>query len=318
MQKPSQLPSDVSKLADLWLDGASPTEVDLRAASNLSILLASFDGLRPFSAVVERLVEQLARPDFALDDVCKVIELDPALASRILRVANSAAYRGFGPCASVVQAVVRIGGANVSGIVMAMSAMAMFRDVGGVGRQIRDHSAGTAVVARELAICLDQPGIASRVFLAGLLHDIGKLLLMQTGAVGYATLVARELSPSSLHLKEQAMWGFDHGMLGAHVLKSWNVPAPIPQLVAWHHHPKGGQCSATGLAPALDLLRLADVIDWLLAQGCAADSAWVARLASSPDGVRAGLAADTLPAVWQDLRAIRDEALQVFDFHTHG
>lgn len=318
MQKRSELPSAVSKLADLWLDGASPTEVDLHAASNLAILLASFDGLRPFSSVVERLLEQLARPDFVLDEVCKLVELDPALASRILRIANSAAYRGFGPCASVVQAVVRIGGANVSGIVMAMSAMAMFRDIGGVGRKIRDHSAGTAVVARELAVCLDQPGLASKVFLSGLLHDIGKLLLMQTGAVGYANLAAREIAPSSLHLKEQAMWGFDHGMLGAHVLKSWNVPAPIPQLVAWHHQPKGGQCSATGLAPALDLLRLADVIDWLLAQDCAADSPWVSRLASSPDGVRAGLSPETLPALWKDLRAIRSEALQVFAFSANG
>lgn len=318
MQKRSALPTDVSKLADLWLDGASPSEVDLHAATNLAILLASFDGLRPFSSVVEKLVEQLARPDFVLDEVCKVIQLDPALASRILRIANSAAYRGFGPCASVVQAVVRIGGANVSGIAMAMSAMAMFRDIGGVGRQIRDHSAGTAVVARELAINLDQAELASKVFLSGLMHDIGKLLLMQTGAVGYSTLVARESSPASVHLKEQAMWGYDHGMLGGHVLKSWNVPAPVPQLVAWHHHPKGGQCSATGLAPALDLLRLADVIDWLLAQDCAADSPWVGRLASSPDGVRVGLAPDTLPALWKDLRAVRSEALQVFALPDKG
>lgn len=312
MDKPSDLPSHVSKLADLWLDGASPTEFDLRAAGNLAILLASFDGLRPFSSVVEKLIELIARPDFEIAEACKIIELDPALASRILRIANSAAYRSFGPCASVTQAVVRIGGATVSGIAMAMSAMAMFRDVGGIGRQIRDHSAGTAVVARELAICLDQAEIAPKVFLSGLLHDIGKLLLMQTGAVGYATLVAREIAPASLHLKEQAMWGFDHGMLGAHVLKSWNIPAPIPQLVAWHHQPKGGQCSATGLAPALDLLRLADVIDWLLAQDCEADSLWVARLASSPDGVRAGLAAETLPGLWKDLRELRRDALQVF------
>jgi len=312
VQNPSELPSHVSQLADLWLDGASPTEFDLRAARSLELRLASFDGLQPFSSVVQTLIDHVSRPNLRLDDVCKVIELDPALASRILRVANSAAYRGVVPCASIVQAVVRIGGTNVSGIAMAMSAMSMFRDLGGVGRQIRDHSAGTAVVGRELALCLGQGGLSSKVFLSGLLHDIGKLLLMQSGLVGYATLVAREIAPSNLHLKEQAMLGFDHGMLGAHVLKSWNVPAPIPQLVAWHHQPKGGQCSATGLAPALDILRLSDVIDWLLGQGCPADSPWVERLAASPDGVRAGLAAETLPSLWKDLRAIRNEALQVF------
>jgi HD-like signal output (HDOD) protein len=148
--------------------------------------------------------------------------------------------------------------------------------------------------------------------LAGLLHDVGKLLVLQSGDQAYAALVAREMVPSSVHLKELSMWGFDHGMLGAHVLRSWNIPAPIPQLIAWHHQPKGGHCSATGLAQALDLLRLADVVDWLLAQGCPASSPWVARLAASPDGFRAGLSADTLPSLWSDLRAIREEALLVF------
>ena len=312
MESSSSVPVHVREVAALWLDGAPATEADLRAANSLAARLAVFDGLRPFSAVMQALIEQVSRPDFDLAEVCKLVELDPALASRILRVANSAAYRGFGPCASVAQAVVRIGASNLSGLAMAMSAMALFRDVGGVGRQIRDHAAGTAVVARELAVCLGWGPLSSKVFLAGLLHDIGKLLVIQTGDTAYAELVAREISPANVHLKELSLWGFDHGMLGAQVLRSWNIPAPIPQLIAWHHQPKGGYCSATGLATALDLLRVADVVDWLLAQGCAADSPWVERLVASPDGVRVGLARDTLPTLWNDLRAIREEALQVF------
>jgi HD-like signal output (HDOD) protein len=100
--------------------------------------------------------------------------------------------------------------------------------------------------------------------------------------------------------------------LGAHVLASWNIPEPIPQLIACHHHPKGGQGGASGLTQALDLLRLADVVDWLLAKGCDADSPWVQRLAQSPDGVRAGLCEETLPSLWDNLRTIRQEALLVF------
>ena len=268
--------------------------------------------MRPFSAVVQRLVEYVSRLDFDLDEVRKLIELDPALASRLLRVANSAAYRGLGPCGSVVQAVVRIGATNVSGLAMAMSAMTLFHDLGGIGRKIRDHSAGTAVVARELAVSLGCSPVSSKVFLAGLLHDIGKLLIMQTGDKAYAELVAREMVPSSVHLKETLMLGFDHGLLGAHVLKSWNIPAPIPQLIAWHHQPKGGHCSATGWTQALAVLRLADVVDWLLGQGCPPSSPWVERLASSPDGVSAGLCPETLPSLWSDLRTIRNEALDVF------
>jgi putative nucleotidyltransferase with HDIG domain len=312
VQSSTQVSNDIREVSDLWLDGEPPSEFDLRAARSLAARLGSFEGVRPFSAVVQSLVEHVSRPDFDLNQVCRLIEMDPALASRILRVANSAAYRGLGPCASVAQAVVRIGATNISGLAMAMSAMASFHDLGGIGRKIRDHSAGTAVVAREMAVSLGCAPLSSKVFLAGLLHDIGKLLIIQNGDRSYAELVAREMVPSSVHLKELSMWGFDHGMLGAHVLRSWNIPAPIPQLIAWHHQPKGGRGGATGLAEALDLLRLADVVDWLLGQGCPAHSPWVERLATSPDGFRAGLCADTLPSLWSDLRAIREEALHVF------
>jgi putative nucleotidyltransferase with HDIG domain len=312
VKNPSLPPSNARELTDLWLGGASPSASDLRAANSLAARLASFDGLRPFSGVVQSLVDHVSHPDFNLDEARRLIESDPALAARIMRVANSAAYRAHGACASVAQAIVRIGATNVSGLAMAMSAMTLFKGMGGVGQKIRDHSAGTAAVARELAMCLDLPALSSKVFLAGLLHDLGKLLLIQTGDVAYAVLAAQELSPSSLHLREQAVLGFDHAMLGAHVLLTWNIPEPIPQLIARHHQSKGGQGGACMFAQALDLLRLADVVDWLLEQRCTADSPWVQRLAESPDGVRVGLGEDTLPSLWSDLRAIREEALLVF------
>lgn len=312
MENRSLEPGKVSDLTELWLDGASPSESDLRAANSLAARLSCFEGLRPFSGVVETLVDYVSTPDFKLDKVRGMVEADPALAARILRVANSAAYRAYEPCVSVTKAILRIGAANVAALAMAMSAMTLFKDIGGAGQRIREHSAGTAVVARELAVSLDQPGLSSKVMLAGLLHDIGKLLILQTGDTDYAALVAKDGSPSSLHFKEQAMWGFDHAMLGAHVLLSWKIPQPIPRLIACHHQPKAGQGSATALAQALDLLRIADVVDWLLEQGCAADASHVRRLAASPDGVRAGLGEETLPALWDDLRTIRQEALLLF------
>ena len=312
MQTRSLVPNNVRELTDLWLEGASPSETDLRAANSLAARLASFDGLRPFSGVVQKLIDHVSHPDFSLDEVRRLIESDPALATRIMRVANSAAYRACGSCTSVTQAIVRIGATSVSGLAMAMSAMSLFEDLGGVGRHIRDHSVGTAVVARELSIWLAQGALSSKVFLAGLLHDLGKLLLIQTGDAAYATMVAQELSPCSLHLREQAQWGYDHATLGAVVLRSWKIPEPIPRLIARHHQAKGGHECASSLARAVDLLRLADVVDWLLGNGCAADSPSVRRLVDSPDGVRVGLSETTLPSLWSDLRGIREEALQVF------
>ena len=299
-------------MANLWLDGDAPSQADLRAANSLAAKMADFEGIRPFSAVVQKLVGYVSRPDFKLDRAREVIEADPALAARIMRVANSAAYRAYDPCSSVSKAIVRIGVSNVCDLAMAMSAMTFFQDLGEVGQKIRDHSAGTAAVARELAFRLGRPTASPKVFLAGLLHDIGKLLLIQTGDAAYAALVGENLRPNGVHLKEQAQWGFDHAILGGQVLLSWKLPEPIPQIVACHHQPKVARRKSALVALSIDLLRVADSVDWLLAQAHDADSPHVQKLAQSPDGIRAGLSEATLMELWNDLRAVRREALSVF------
>jgi putative nucleotidyltransferase with HDIG domain len=181
-----------------------------------------------------------------------------------------------------------------------------------VGRKVRDHSAGTAAVARELAFRLDQSNLSSKVFLAGLLHDIGKLLMLQAGDRAYVALVTRDPSPNSLHLRERELLGFDHGQLGAHVLRVWNLPQAIPQIVAAHHLPKANQGNSAFIARAVDILRVADGIEWLLSQGIQADSPQAKRLANSPDGVRAGLTEGRLANLWADLQLVRHEAISIF------
>jgi putative nucleotidyltransferase with HDIG domain len=302
----------IARLSDLWLDGAPPSESDLRAAKSIAAKMAEFEGLKPFPVSVQRLVDYVSMPEFKLDRVRELIEADPVLAARIMRVANSAAYRAYEACTSVSRAVIRIGAMGVVELAMGMAAMGLFEDLTGVGRKVRDHSAGTAAVARELAFRLEQSNLSSKVFLAGLLHDIGKLLMLQSGDKEYAALVARDLSPNSWHLKERELLGFDHGQLGAHMLRVWNLPQSIPQIVAAHHLPKADQGNSAFIARAVDILRVADGIEWLLSQGTMADSPQCKRLANSPDGVRAGLTEGKLSNLWEDLLLVRHEAISIF------
>jgi len=101
-------------------------------------------------------------------------------------------------------------------------------------------------------------------------------------------------SAQHVHLKEQAQWGYDHAILGGQVLLSWKLPQPIPQIVACHHQPKVAQTRSALFAMSVDLLRIADEVDWLLQQRHDADSEHVKKLAQSPDGTRAGLNETTL------------------------
>jgi putative nucleotidyltransferase with HDIG domain len=308
----AQLKQDgISRLTQLWTDGAAPTEADLRAARSVAAKLADFEGLKPFPAVVQRLVEHVSTPDFKMDRVRELIESDPALAARIMRVANSAAYRAYEACTSIGRAVMRIGTTGVVNLAMGMAAMGMFEDLGGVGRKVRDHSAGTAAVARELAFRLAPSNVSSTLFLAGLLHDIGKLLMIQSKDPEYLDLVSKEPSANAWHVHEQERLGFDHGQLGGHVLRVWNLPHPIPQIVAAHHQPKTVQAK-TAVTKAVDLLRAADDIEQLLDQGAMAESPHLSQLVNSPNGIRAGLTEDKLFEIWDDLVLVRSEAISLF------
>lgn len=300
------------ELVDLWLDGNSPTPVDMRVADSLAARLAQFEGLRPFSDVVQKLVASLANPEFQTDQVRGLVESDPGLAARIMRLANSSVYRGYQPCASIGSAITRIGASNLGNMAMAMSAMSLFRDLEGLGQKVREHCVGTAAVARELALNFGWAAHGSQLFLIGLLHDLGKLLLLQTGDPAYADLLSKDPIPARHHLEEQILLGFDHGVLGGHVLRAWNLPHPIPQAVACHHRSKSGAHELAPLTKVLNLLRVADVVEWCLGQGCTPLSSQVSRISESPDGIRFGLTPGTLPELWDHLGCIRQAALQAF------
>ena len=300
------------QLAELWLDGAAASEEDLRAAKGIAARLPGFEGLKPFPVVVQRLVEYVSKPDFGLDQVRKLIESDPALAARIMRVANSAAYRAYEACTSIGGAVTRIGAKGVVELAMAMAAMGIFKDLGGVGAKLRDHSAGTAAIGRELAFRLLPSNPASKLFLAGLLHDIGKLLLIQAKDQGYVALISAEPAPGPLLQKERDYLGFDHAQLGAHVLRTWNLPEPIPQIIACHHQATTRQATSPVLAQAVDFLRIADKLDWLIDQGAVAESGQLAPLLESAEMIRAAITQAQLERLWDDLIRVRQEAISMF------
>lgn len=106
--------------------------------------------------------------------------------------------------------------------------------------------------------------------------------------------------------------GFDHGVLGGHILRAWSLPSPIPQAVACHHRTKSGANELAPLAGLVNLLRVADVVDWCLGHSCTAQSPQVKRIGDSPDGIRFGLARKTLPDLWDHLHEVRQAALQSF------
>jgi len=167
-----------------------------------------------------------------LGEVVRVVEREPAFAAAVLRYANSVAFAGLRPVTDLKQAVSRLGMGAVEQTVLAVAARGAFQgssceDVEAF-RVLWEHSLVTALAARRLAVRFAPP---EQAFLAGLLHDIGKAVLLRC----LATLRARDerfrLSPDAL----QEFMASLHCRAGDGFLETWNIPAEIRTAVRRHH-----------------------------------------------------------------------------------
>jgi hypothetical protein len=108
-----------------------------------------------------------------------------------------------------------------------------------------------------------------------------------------------------MHLAERKLFGFDHAVLGAHVLKAWNIPEPVPRVIAWHHSPARA-LQDTVLAGMVETLRLADMLAYLLPMD---DARLAIELVAAGDAAQYLEISDVqLAAMWDDLRGLRERS----------
>lgn len=296
----------------LWYQDEHPGHGRDAAIRRLSSAVLVSAKIRPFPVVARQVLNLLGNEDYRTADLEGVILKDPALAATFLRIANSALYRGLVACESVLMACARLGRNTVREIVVGVATMDMFRDVKSRGATIRNHCAGTAAIARTLADewklrCGDQ------LFLTGLLHDLGKLLCMQAGIESYDGLPPDALdTPDRLHLVERDRLGYDHALLGAHVLSSWKIPDPISRVVAWHHQPERAYAGGGTVGMQVAMLRLADRLEYHLRHDSAPNQAAIGELSQSLEAKHVGFSAADLRATWDSMIESRDEVLALF------
>jgi HD-like signal output (HDOD) protein len=206
-------------------------------------LLAKGENLPTLPTVVFQLHKVLDDEHAGAGDVAAIIERDPALTARLLRAANSAAFsRGGDRIGSVSMAVTRLGVNQVRAICIVLAVVKAFHSrAGGLNHQtFWIHSAAVGMTARWLWDRLGRdPGITSDdLYVAGLLHDAGLLVLEQHFCKEYAEVrEALGLSGGRLWQVEEEHLGMDHGAVGGLLLGRWSLPQFIVEAVTNHHHP---------------------------------------------------------------------------------
>ncbi len=207
-------------------------------------IYAKIDELPTIPVVVTRLLGLLENPNVQVKELTGVISSDPALASKVLKVANSA-YYGFSQEISTLDRAVALLGLNmVKSLALSIGILRNLpktKDTEHFTTQgLWLHSLAVATAAKELGYMLGRPREDDYLFVVGLLHDVGKIVLLHFFMDRYLEALEeiRVHENTGLFVAERQAMGFDHGEVGALVLKRWKFPMQVVQPIAVHHHQK--------------------------------------------------------------------------------
>jgi HD-like signal output (HDOD) protein/GGDEF domain-containing protein len=245
---------------------SAPLEIN-DAATTLDRLVGGACDLYSLPAVAVDVLELTADPELDTRALKECIENDPALTSKILRVVNSSLFGLSGEVSDLSQALSLLGIKPLKLLVLGFSLPAgLF-----VGLEAEvlghywEHTLTKAVAGREISETLFKvPG--DDAFIAGLLQDLGMLLLIQRLGRPYVEFLEKAAAGDGdlLALETEAM-GFDHTTLSARLLAQWKLPETLVQAVAWESEHR--RCGASGLPekPLAQILHLAEMVARLLA-----------------------------------------------------
>ena len=207
--------------------------------------LDQVDDLPTFPEIATKVRNKLQEPKVNIKDIASIVENDPALASKILKLANSA-YYGFGrQFGNVRQAIVRLGLEEVEKLTTAMGAMKVFRQEGLPKNYFKDfwtHSIMVALTTREIIasseVYSEEKVDINNAFTAGLFHAIGRLILFEYFP-GYFMdiLELSKTEDTELHKIEEKELGINHAEIGAIILDHWKLPKFICDSVMFQYEP---------------------------------------------------------------------------------
>lgn len=208
--------------------------------------------------VFVRINEALNNPRSTAKEAAEAIGMDTGLSAKLLKLVNSAFYGFPVKVDTLSRAVTIVGSRQLTTLALGLSVLALFKDLpeGFVGmRRFWKHSVGCGILASTLAAPGGDDGV-ERLFVAGLLHDVGRLVLYRSLPRHAAhTLALARREGILLRDAERRILGFDHATLGGMLLKRWRFPENLEKAVRHHHG--GANCMAL---PMPAMVHVADAV----------------------------------------------------------
>ena len=202
-------------------------------------ILQKMKDLPPMLLTVVKAQKLLASEDSDFEDLQRILETDQSMAAQILKTANSPYYGMSGKISSLKHAITMLGFKTLSQIItMAGTGNFLHQPLNGYGftaNEVHDHSLAVGVGSRSLATLVN-PAAEDDAFIAGLLHDAGKIMLNPYAA-------ERQIRPKTggqdtISDIEKRVLGCDHPEIAADVFSQWHFPGGVVDAVRFHHAPE--------------------------------------------------------------------------------
>ena len=222
----------------------SPDKSGFKYKAKMKEVVAKIDDLPTLPSVVTKLMEMSEDSKSSAEDIAKVITLDPALTAKILKIANSA-YYGFRQRASSLDgAIVTLGLKVVKSLALNVSVIEAFSSTGVKGefdkKKFWEHSIGCAVISKLLAKRAGYSYVElEEAFTAGLLHDIGKIILDRYLHDEFGSVVRMAMDENIAVIEaEEKILGIDHTEVGHWLAFMWKLPEELQWVIYSHHNPE--------------------------------------------------------------------------------
>ncbi len=262
-------------------------------------------GLPPLPASVVRVSALLSDMNVSQTAIANALSLDPILSSRILRLANSPIYALHGTVTNLASAVATVGNMAISEAMMISGISDSFgRKIlrSAAGKEIWFHSLATAMAASEICRLAQMRG-ADEAFSCGLLHDIGKLILLRADYPFYIEIMARATDEVALAAVEREVFGFDHAELGTAAAIGWKLPAAVSHMIRFHHEPSN---ATAGIAMA-HIINIADTLVTLKMADAEMDELLISKWA-----LAFRIEVSQFEMIWDTISPRLDEVVQTF------
>jgi putative nucleotidyltransferase with HDIG domain len=271
--------------------GGNP--VDNQNLKRITLEVEAFPGM---PATAAKLLPLLDNPDSTPSEVENIVKYDPGLTANILKLTNSAYFGIPTKVSSIKQAVILLGWKRLMQVVttICMSPL-MKKAVPGYdlrSGELWQHSIAVSVAAELLVKALKIPD-ADEVFTAGLLHDVGKLILgsfVKKDLEQIQTMVTKGIS---FDVAESMVLGTNHAEVGGQILHKWSFPAELVNAVQWHHDPES--CENTCILS--DIVHVANTVGLMTGLGKAEEGVGIEPF--GPVVERLGLKVNHLEAIAQ-------------------